>query len=70
VFGLPSVREYTTRKERAILDIQRGIEEMAERNERAIDEIQRGIAEKTEDIATGVREIEGRMEKFKKAWYG
>jgi len=46
------------------------VKEYITRKERAIQEIQQGIVDKTEAVASGVREIQEKMETFTKAWYG
>jgi len=66
---IPSVRDYIQRKERAIRQIQKGIQEKAKAIELGAEEIEVGIHEKTARVAAGVKDIEKRMEKFNQEWY-
>lgn len=67
--NIPRVREYIESKERAIREIQKGIQEKAKAIELGAEEIEVGIQEKTATVAAGIKEIEKRMDKFKQEWY-
>lgn len=67
---MPSVREYIERKERAIREIQAGVQEKEAELAAGVQEIARGIAEKADAMALGVQELQQRAKEFEKEYYG
>lgn len=60
---MPSVKEYVMRKERAIMRIQRGIQEKTVEMDRGTEKVARSIAQYG-------AQYQRDLERFTKEWYG
>ncbi|MCW3993170.1 MAG: hypothetical protein NWE85_01195 [Candidatus Bathyarchaeota archaeon] len=78
---MPSVKEYVRRKERAMMEIQRGVHRKTEEIDRGTRQIQKNMDQfaidferdtrkKSEELVTATREMQRRMDEFTKKWYG